>query len=605
MNEPLLRVSDLRVELDDGAPIVESVSLMLEPGRVLGLVGESGSGKSTVALALLGFARRGARIAGGSVRIDGRELVGLPEAELRSLRGQLVSYVPQEPAAALNPSVRIGDQIAGIVREHTGRRPSEAEVGRAFAAVELPGTRDFQRRFPHQLSGGQQQRVTIAASLVCSPRLVVMDEPTTGLDVVTQGHILDEIARLRQETGVGIVYVSHDLAVVGAIADRIAVMYGGQVVEEGPAAAVLGSARHPYTQGLLASVPDHLEPRRLPGIPGVAVSVRGRPRGCPFAARCPQRVALCEQAMPPLEDVEPLHTVRCHEWRRTPTQLHPGTPLVPRNADADAPVLSVAGLWAHYRTALTETAAVRGVAFAIAHGETLALVGESGSGKTTIARCIAGLHAPSAGTIDLHGVPLARSARQRSREARRAIQIIFQNPYESLNPRQRVGETVAYPARQLLGLSRKEAAARAQELLARVRLPVAMADRYPHELSGGERQRVAIARALAPEPDLLICDEVTSALDVSVQAAVLDLLAELGDDLNVAMLFITHDLGVVASIADRVLVLEHGVVCEEGSVSRVLHSPTDAYTRTLVAAAPRLDAARHHQPSLTATEVHA
>jgi len=586
--EPVLTASDLRLELYGGAAVVEDLSLQVKPGEIVGLVGESGSGKTTTALAFLGYHRAGVHRTGGEVTIAGQRLTAYPEPRLRRVRGRVVAYVPQEPAMALNPSVRIGDQIDQMARTHSGERTEPGAVGRALTQVALPADAAFMRRFPHQLSGGQQQRVAIAIALVCRPAVVVLDEPTTGLDVVVQEGLLKEIDRLAKETGLGIVYVSHDLAVVASIADRIAVMYAGRIVEEGPAHELVRTPKHPYTHGLVSAIPDPLQPRRLRGIAGVAVAVGERGAGCAFAPRCRLRIPRCDEAMPELEQVAPGRFSRCFEWSRTPAPtVEP--PLTARAAAA-APqsVLEVAGLLATHRTRSSEVVAAKDISFAIAAGECVALVGESGSGKTTIARCIVGLHRPDSGTISLDGRTLAARAGSRPVDVRRRVQIVFQNPYDSLNPRHTVADIVERPLRQLRRLGRSEAQVESGSLLELVRLPASTRTRYPGELSGGERQRVAIARALAPRPDLLVCDEVTSALDVSVQAAVLELLAELRRDLHLSMLFITHDLGVVASIADRVLVLQHGRVCEEGPVATLLDRPREEYTRRLIAAAPRL-----------------
>jgi peptide/nickel transport system ATP-binding protein len=581
----VLAAAGLRVQVArGGAAIVEDVALELRAGEILGLVGESGSGKTTTALALLGYARPGAQIAAGSVRIGGRELVGLRERELRELRGRIVSYVPQDPSSSLNPSQRVGRQILEMLR---GRQP-EGVVTDALRRVHLPADQAFARRFPHQLSGGQQQRVAIAMAIVGEPPLVVLDEPTTGLDVVTQAAILEEIRRLRREIGLAMVYVSHDLSVVGAIADRIAVMYAGRVVEQGPAAELLSRPRHPYTRALVASIPDHVSPRRLRGIEGVAVGVGERPEGCAFAPRCSRRIDECTQALPALEAIGGERLVRCIRWRDTPPVVFEEALVASADELPEQPLLVVEGLRAEHRSRGEVFVAATDVSFEIARAQCVALVGESGSGKTTVARCIAGLHAPAAGRVGFGGDALAPLAGGRTREQRRRIQIVFQNPDDSLNPRHRVGETIARPARVLRGLGASEARTEVLALLERVRLPQRLADRYPRELSGGERQRVAIARALAARPDLVVCDEVTSALDVSVQAAVLELLAELRSELGLALLFISHDLGVVASVADRVLVLDRGQVCEEGPALRLLHAPQAAYTRSLIEAAPRL-----------------
>jgi peptide/nickel transport system ATP-binding protein len=580
-----LAVDGLRVELRSGEAIVEDVALSVAPGEILGLVGESGSGKTTTALALLGYTRPGVRIARGDVVVAGEAVGGRDEQAARRLRGRIVSYVPQDPGNALNPALRIGRAIQDMLDEHAADR-EVGSVSSALGAVHLPTTSEFERRYPHQLSGGQQQRVMIAIALVCEPPLVVLDEPTTGLDVVTQARVLEEVDRLRRDRGLAMVYVSHDLAVVAQVADRIAVMYAGRIVEEGPSAAVLAEPRHPYTRGLVASIPDHVAPRRLHGMPGVAVGVGERPQGCAFAPRCGQRVARCEEETPTLEPAGDVRRVRCFEWRLTPA-LEVAERVEARPAPDLEPLLAVEELRAvHGR--INPVVAAEDVSFVLAPGACVALVGESGSGKTTIARCVAGLHPPAAGRITLAGQPLAARAKDRPNEARRRLQIVFQNPYDSLNPRHRVSDAIARPARVLRALSQEEARGEVAELLDRVRLPARLAARFPGELSGGERQRVAIARALAARPDLLVCDEITSALDVSVQAAVLELLAELRSELGLALLFISHDLGVVATVADRVLVLEQGRVCEEGPVATILAEPEHPYTRRLVEAAPRL-----------------
>ena len=589
MSEPALALEDLRVELPNGVAIVEGVSLSVAPGEIVGLVGESGSGKTTVALALLGYCGRGVSIAGGTVTVAGQRIDTADEGATRRLRGRIVSYVPQDPASALNPALRIGASLRDMVDEHRGATTVEPDTAATLGAVDLPSDDAFLRRFPHQLSGGQQQRVTIAVSLTCEPPLVVLDEPTTGLDVVTQARVLDELRRLRADRGLAMVYVTHDLAVVASLADRVAVMYAGRIVEEGATADVLKRPFHPYTRGLVESIPDHLHPRTLQSMPGTTPGPGERPPGCAFEPRCPQRRSECADSVPPLEESLTGGRVRCFAWRDTPVVvLEPVSTSSAREADPQ-PVLRVEDLSAEHRSPRGPAVlAARGISFAVARGGCSALVGESGSGKTTIARCVAGLHAPTAGQIILDGTPLAGLARGRTRDERRKIQIVFQNPYDSLNPRRRVADEIARPARILRGLTAREARDEVAGLLERVRLPARAGNRFPGELSGGERQRVAIARALAADPEVLVCDEITSALDVSVQAAVLELLHELRRELDVAVLFISHDLGVVASIADTLLVLEHGLVCEEGATSSVLEAPTHPYTQRLLAAAPRL-----------------
>ncbi len=581
-----LEIAGLVVRAPGGAAIVEQVELTVRGAEIVALVGESGSGKTTCGLAALGFARDGARIDGGSVRVAGRELLGLGERELRGVRGRHVSYVPQNLGSALNPAMRVGDHLRELLRAHA--RPSDdAVVQSALERVHLPGERAFRRRWPHQLSGGQQQRLAIALALACEPAVAVMDEPTTGLDVVTQARILDEVRRLRDEAGLGVLYISHDLAAVASIADRIAVMYAGRVVEQGPAAELLARPFHPYTRGLLASLPDHREPRRLHGIRGAVAALGERPAGCAFAPRCTLATDECRAAAPPQTSPATGRAVRCfHAAQTAPPALEP----LPRRPAADgAPLLTVRDLRVSFGG---EVVAADDVGFAITRGECLALVGESGSGKTTIARCVAGLQRPDGGEIALAGEPLAGLARGRSREQRRRLQIVFQNPYQSLNPRETAVEAVARPLRELGGDhaagGRAASLRAAEQMLERVHLPRRLAQSRPAALSGGELQRVAIARSLVVGPELLLCDEITSALDVSVQAAVLELLGELRDELGLTLLFITHDLGVVAAIADRVLVLQAGGVVEQGEVRQVVQAPAAPYTQRLVAAAPSL-----------------
>lgn len=584
--QQVLALSGLRVDTPQGDPIVEDVSLELRRGEILGLVGESGSGKTTTALSLFGYAQSGARFHAGDVVLEGTRLDTL--ASLRSARGRLISYVPQNPGAALNPSLRIRAAIDDMLLEHRGRADRNLRA-RVLDKVGLPQGQEFQNRFPHQLSGGQQQRVCTAIAIVGEPPMIVLDEPTTGLDVVTQARVLEELLRLRDEEGVAMLYVTHDLAVVAQIADRIAVMYAGRIVEEGPAPTVLTEPRHPYTRGLLTSIPDHRRPRRLEPMQGVVPSVGDRPWGCPFVPRCPLRQPHCEEAMPALERTAPDHLVRCYEWRAVPPLRPEPQDLSPRVAAGDAAlVLEVKKLRAEHHGRGESVVAADDISFSVGRGECVALVGESGSGKTTIARTIVGLHPAAAGQVRLNGEELSDTPKGRTLGQRRRVQIVFQNPGETLNPRQTVAVAIARPLRVLRGLSRRAADQEVSRLLEQVRLPARLASRYPGELSGGECQRVGIARALAPQPDLIVCDEITSALDVSVQAAVLELMDELREELGLSMLFITHDLGVVASIADRVLVLERGRICEEGPVAEILSHPAHPYTQRLLSSAPSL-----------------
>lgn len=583
----VLSVRNLRVTADDsGQAIVDDVTLDVKPGELVGIVGESGSGKTTTVLSMLGHSARGTSIVGGSVDVAGESVLELEPDELRQFRGGTISYVAQNAGRALNPAYRIGKSFADVVRaDHANL---QTRVDDALAAVDLPATPDFLRRLPHQLSGGQQQRVIIAMALSGEPKVVVMDEPTTGLDVVTQAAVIDEIHRIRTMRDIAIVYVSHDLAVVSQLADRVAVMYAGRIVEEGRASTVLTNPAHPYTRGLIQSTPDHTRPSRLDPMAGTAVGVEDRPLGCAFAPRCPQQSAQCLDDRPATLTIAPEHSAACFHAEQTPPPS-PREPLQPFEVGGATPLLEVRNLSAAHRNRGHVVVAASDIDIELRKGECVALVGESGSGKTTISRSIIGLKVPDGGTILFKGEEVPPAARRRTLQQRQGIQYVFQDPYDSLNPRRRIGDELVRTIHVLGTRTRRDARAEARRLLALVRLPESLERRYPHQLSGGERQRVAIARALASHPDVLICDEITSALDVSVQAAILELLAELRRELGLSMLLITHDLGVVSVSADRLLVLRDGEICERGSVRDVLSAPQNTYTKKLIAAAPTLE----------------
>lgn len=583
----VLRVEGLRIETTAGTEILDEVTFDVYPREVFALVGESGCGKTSTALALLGHARPGTRIVAGSVVLDHENMLCRRERDMRRLRGARISYVAQDPTSSLNPRHRVGKQIAETLIVHgVGRREAGEAVRELVGRVHLPRDEAFLKRYPFELSGGQQQRVAIAMALVSKPLAIVLDEPTTGLDVTTQARVLDLLRQLAHETRTAFVYVTHDLAVVDQLADRVAVMYAGRVVESGPRDRVFRYPAHPYTSLLLASVPRLSVRQALTGIAGTAPPPGARPSGCFFAPRCPLADERCSKEFPPSTSSESGHVVRC--WNATEIFEHrPGGLRKVATARASDDLLTVEGLFASYGNGASKNAALHGVSFSVPPGECLALVGESGSGKTTLGRCVAGLHRPDAGSIALNGSPLAATAAQRSRAERQTIQIVFQNPERSLNPMETVEEAIARPLRLFApsdyGSHRDEIA----ELLERVRLPERAISRYPAALSGGEKQRVAIARALAAKPELLICDEVTSALDVSIQAAIVALLEELRLD-GLALVFITHNLALVNSIADHVLVLEAGEVREQGQIEQVIEHPSHEYTRELLAAAPEL-----------------
>jgi peptide/nickel transport system ATP-binding protein len=583
---PVFSVTSLKVQIKNGPTVVEMVDLELHRGEIVCLAGESGSGKTTTAHATFGYTDRGLVISGGQITVDGHAMTD--PTTIRRIRGRKVGYVPQNPSTALNPSMRIIDIVADTMRGRPSGEGKQKAVLEILGHVGLPQTLDFARRFPHQLSGGQQQRVCIATALAAEPEVLVLDEPTTGLDVVTQKRILARLLELRDTEHVAMLYITHDLAVAAQIADRVVVMYGGYVVEDGPASAVLSRPRHPYTRGLMMSTPDHLVTRTLQVMPGGPVDIAERPPGCPFSPRCDQTVPSCHSMLPNLQGVAPGHTVRCTEYTRTGVVDWSGHD-VKESARTTPILLDVVDLTAEHRTRRAgNVVAARGISFSLRQGGCVALVGESGSGKTTIARVVAGLHPTWSGQVLLVGEALARTARHRSREQRRRVQIVFQSPTDALNPKHSVAQALARPMGTLRGMSRSAAAKEMASLLEAVELPARYAERYPYELSGGQRQRVAIARALAADPDVIICDEITSALDVSVQARVLQVLANLRNDRGVSLLFITHDLGVVAAVADEVLVLDQGLICETGSTRSILSNPQQEYTQQLLKSAPSL-----------------
>jgi peptide/nickel transport system ATP-binding protein len=499
--------------------------------------------------------------------------------------------VPQDPAAALNPALRVGTQLREVLEAHglpEGCDSIDARLGEVLAEVRLAGGRDVLRRFPHQLSGGQQQRICIAMAFVAQPRVLVFDEPTTALDVTTQSHVLRTIREMCRRHGVAGLYVTHDLAVVAGLAQRMLVLYAGRVSEAGPRERIFTAAAHPYTRKLIEAIPDLEGRRALQSIPGQAPAPGHRPHGCAFAPRCPHVGEICTQREPVLEPVGADHAARCLRLHELPPYAPAAAVSAARRDPGDAgAVLAVSQLDASYG----EHRVLHGASLTVARGECLALVGESGSGKTTLARAIAGLHLEQRGEVRLNGELLDPRARSRSAEVRRTIQYIFQSPYNSLNPRRTIGQALSLPMEHFFDLDRKEQRRLVEDALERVGLPARAASMYPGQLSGGERQRASIARALLCRPTVLVCDEVTSALDVSVQASIVRLLGRLQEEEDLAMLFVTHNLALVRSVADRVLVLQHGRVVETGATDAVLDEPAEAYTRELISDTPALTGA--------------
>ena len=588
---PAVTVRDLEICTTNGTVVVHGISFEIAPGEVLGVVGESGSGKTTVGLSLLGHARRGLQITGGTILLGEQDIRAMGDAELRRLRGSLVSYVPQDPASSLNPALRIGTQLREVLEAHgqTDDTKNAARIAEMMREVALPDEPEYLKRYPHQLSGGQQQRVGLAMAFANRPRLIVLDEPTTGLDVTTQSTVLATVRDLAAAHGVAALYVTHDLAVVAAVATRVAVMYAGRIVELGPADKLFESSGHPYTRRLVGAIPRLAGGRSLVGIPGHAPSPGKQPPGCAFAPRCAVRVDECDARVPDMLELAPDHQSRCIKAPEVVgyQQAEYGEPVELPPSETEAPVLSLENVVGFYG----ETEVLHSINLTLEQGEVLAVVGESGSGKTTTARSIAGLHHDWTGSIKLGDVELEKTARARPIDVRRQIQYIFQNPYGSLNPRKTIGETVGQPLSVFGIASGREEDTLVAEMLEQVSLSASYARRYPDQCSGGERQRVAIARALISKPSILICDEITSALDVSVQAAIVELLGQLQRDLGLSMVFVTHNLPLVRSIAQKVAVLAEGNIVEYGETAEILANPQQEYTRHLISDTPSLETA--------------
>ncbi len=580
--------------------VLQRVDLQIKPGETLGLVGESGCGKSTLGQAMMGYLRSGSQVLSGSVKFTDHDMFILSNRQLESIRGRQIALIPQNAGDALTPTLRVGKQIIEAIELNADLSGAAASnrMLELLAQVRLPHPEVMAGRYPHELSGGQQQRAVIAMALAAEPDMLILDEPTTGLDVTTQAHILNLLRDIVAEMGTAMMYISHDLGVIARVSDRIALMYAGEIVEDTNVAEMFISPAHPYARGLLESIP------RL-NIAGIPNSMPGQPPipgtlpGCAFAPRCSFVSKKCTKDSPPYISIpgEP-HQVRCHNWKKVITkdfskELQQVFHMI-EHTPKDEPAIELfeveityyrPGFMDRLRSMPEPPATVSDITLSVKRGETLALVGESGSGKTTIVRTISGLLPAKSGRVEFNDCDLTLDVDHRPMELCRHVQLVFQNPDASLNPRHTVAEILDQPLKLYFPeMTRDERRARQIELLERVRLDERYRLRYPGQMSGGEKQRVAIARAFAADPEVVLCDEVTSALDVSVQAAVLDLLVDLQSERNTTYIFIAHDLAVVRAIADRVAVLYQGRLCEVGTVDEIYSPPYHPYTETLLGA---------------------
>ncbi|MCY4019051.1 MAG: ABC transporter ATP-binding protein [Chloroflexi bacterium] len=625
MTTPLLDVENLTISYRIGKrwiPAVRDFHLQLAPGHVVGLVGESGSGKSTVALALMRYLSSNGRVeSGGRLAFAGEDLLSKSAAEMRSIWARRVKLVPQNAGAALNPSLKIGAQVIEVLYAAMGIGGAEAEqaVLGMFHDVNLVDPEKVADRYPHELSGGMQQRVVIAMALITNPELLILDEPTTGLDVTTEAVILDLVRGLMAERDTGVIYITHNLGVVAQLCERVLVLYAGEIMEEAPVDQLYAQPRHPYSLGLLNSVPRLGQSKadsRLHSISGNPPALAQLSSGCVFADRCEFVIDKCRVDKPPLEQLGDGRAVRCFRWEEVDASfLDPsvetsyqssfhgdGEEQPGRQIDNEVgdklmrvtdlkkhfPVAKSLGDWLRGKTP-APIRAVDGVNLTLGAGQTLGLVGESGSGKTTLSRLIIGLQERSGGQLELLGMDIRNSVRERSPDVLSKLQMVFQNPQNSLNPYLSVRQALRRPLVKLRDMTPAQAEAEVSELLRRVNLREDYADRFPDELSGGEKQRVVIARAFASDPDLIICDEPVSALDVSVQSAVLNLLARLQEEHGTAYLFISHDLAVVGYLSDVIAVMYLGQLFEVGAASDLFQPPYHPYTEALVSAIPVAD----------------
>jgi peptide/nickel transport system ATP-binding protein len=583
-------------------PVLRGVNFSVADGESYGLVGESGCGKSTAAYAVLRYLPRNGRISSGTVKVAGQDLAGLNDAEVRKLRATQVSMVYQNPGGALNPTIRVGDQVAEVFTIAGVEEKEATERAREMLRkVQISDPGSVMRRYAHQLSGGMQQRVVIAMALAKDPSLLILDEPTTGLDATVEAEVLELVSTLREEFSSSVLFISHNLEVITKMCDRVGVLYAGRLVEEGPVQEVFDDARHPYTVGLLRCLPRggvRKDQQRLDTIPGFLPQLGADLPACVFVDRCALAQDVCSKEEPPFHDLGNGRHSRCHFWEQA-HELPRTTPksgaFKPVDENAE-PVIRAESVRKTFRQEGQDIRAVDDMTFVLRPGETLGLVGESGSGKTTLARTLLGLtEADEGSVIELDGRALAKGITKRGRDDVRALQIVFQNPDSALNRRFSVQRILSRALEKLRGDSGGEREEHLKELAHSVRFDTRLIHSRPAQLSGGLKQRVAIARAFAGEPRVVVCDEPTSALDVSVQAAILNLLAELQADKGVTYLFISHDLGVVRYLSDRIAVLYLGRLMELGAAETVFTPPQHPYTEALLSSVPQADGAERER----------
>jgi peptide/nickel transport system ATP-binding protein len=616
MTQPLLSIENLSVRLGHGSGSicpVDDISFSIRRGETFALLGESGCGKSMTALAILRLLPQPiGHITGGRILLDGTDLAALAERDMRRVRGRRISMIFQEPMTSLNPVLTIGEQIGEVLQQHHGMQGARrrARVMELLDAVGIPDVTRRAREYPHQLSGGMKQRVMIAIALAGEPDLLIADEPTTALDVTIQAQVLELLQQLQRDTHMAILLITHDLGIVAGMADRVSVMYAGQMVEEAGRDRFFSEARHPYSRKLFESLPDvRKRDHALDTIRGTVPSLDQEFGGCRFAERCDHAWDLCRTRVPGWNPGAPGQHARCHlldttlEIPAAAATDRPLRPLAPASGLPDLPLLEVRDLKVYFpvqrgvfRRVVGHVYAVDGVSMNIPQGCTQALVGESGCGKTTAGKGILQLIRPTGGSVRFRDTELTTLSGKQLRCRRSDFQFIFQDPYSSMNPRMLVGDIVEEGMlAQGIGKTRAERRRRVEELFDRVGLSARHVQRYPHEFSGGQRQRICIARALAVDPKLVICDEPTSALDVSVQAQILNLLKQLQNELGLSYLFITHNLAVVSYLADRVAVMYLGRIVEEGPVAEVLERPLHPYTQSLLSAVPQIDPATQRE----------